>query len=337
MPARLFALTLTLIALACSSPAPTPPATYNTDAAADGAAEDGAALGDATSSSDAQATDTLSQGGADAGSKDAGSKDSGQTFPDGFLEPIDGGSADAGVGEDSGPAPVLPVGKLYAHTSTELYQLDLATKAIVKKGEFKFNKNKDKITDIALDKFGKLYAIGFDHVFTCDTQNAKCIWLAKLPDSFNGMTFVPEGVVTPGKDALIGISSQGEWTHIRLDGGAVTLKKLGQYGGGWLSSGDAFSVVGVGTFATLKGKGDTDSLAEIDPATGKIVKIIGETGAKGLFGLAWWAGKFYAFSKTGQVYTLNLKTGKATEETTLKAPSGVSWWGAGVSTRANGG
>lgn len=304
-----------------------PPASY-----ADGAAtEDGVA--DAGAADGAAADTAVADTGA---ATDSGAESDTTAFPDGFLEPLDAG-ADTAAPEDTGPVVTGPVGKLYAHTSKDLYELDLDAGAFLKKGTFSFDKNEDKITDIAVDKFGTLYAIGFDHVYTCATDTAKCIWLAKLPTSFNGMTFVPEGVVTPGKDALIGISDKGEWTHIDLSSGKVVLKKLGVYGGGWLSSGDAFSVVGVGTFATLKGKGDTDTLAKIDPKTGKIQQLLGETGAVGLFGLAWWKGVFYGFAKGGSVYELDIKTGKATEVKSLKAPKGVSWWGAGVSTRANGG
>ena len=86
----------------------------------------------------------------------------------------------------------------------------------------------------------------------------------------------------------------------------------------------------------MKGKGSSDSLAEIDPNTGAIKQIVGETGATGLFGLAWWNGVFYAFSSSGTVYTLDVTTGKATPVSGIATPKGAKWWGAGVSTRAAG-
>ncbi|MCO4763967.1 MAG: hypothetical protein KC502_20805 [Myxococcales bacterium] len=291
-------------------------------------AKDGQSDGGAT-------TDT---GIADTGKPDTGAaKDSGG-FPDGFFDPPDaGGNEEDGGSEDTGPVFQGPVGKLYAHTSGELYNLDLKSKAFVKIGKFTFDKNEGKITDLAVNKYGKIFAISSDHLYECASETAKCAWLAKLPSPFNGMTFVAEGVVTDGKEALIGISDKGVWTHIDTESGKVKLKNLGSYGGGWLSSGDAFSVVGVGTFATLKGKGKTDTLAKVNAKTGKIEKLLGETGAIGLFGLAWWNGVFYGFSKTGKVYTLDTSTGKGTEVKGLTVPKDVSWWGAGVSTRANGG
>ncbi len=309
----------------------TPPASYLKDGestdAADVVADAGA---DAGNQSDSAVADTGAGG-------DANVVDSGG-FPDGFLEPLDtGGSQDAGTKPDTGPISTGPVGKLYAHTATNLYELDLTKKAFVDIGKFTFDKNEGKITDLALNRYGAVFAISSDHLFRCEADTAKCKWMSKLPSPFNGMTFVAEGVVTPGEEALIGISDKGVWTHVDVSSGSVKLKSLGTYGGGWLSSGDAFSVVGIGTFATLKGKGNTDTLARIDPKTGKIEKLLGETGAVGLFGLAWWQGVFYGFSKTGQVYTLDITTGKGTEVKGLAVPKDVSWWGAGVSTRANGG
>lgn len=246
-----------------------------------------------------------------------------------LLDPVD-------VGESDGETlPTGPVGDLYAHTADDLYKLDLKAGAVVHVGKWTYDKNKGVVTDIALDQVGKLFAITHDDLFEC-SLTAKCKWLAALPETFNGMTFVPKGTVDPVAEALIGISEDGDWTRISIAGTKVTLKKLGSYGGGWLSSGDAFSVIGIGTYATLKGKSTTDSLALVDPKTGKIQKIIGETGVKNLFGLAWWAGVFYGFSSDGNAYTLDVTSGKATKVQGIATPQGVKWWGAGVSTRAAG-
>ncbi|MSP90596.1 MAG: hypothetical protein EXR79_02135 [Myxococcales bacterium] len=238
--------------------------------------------------------------------------------------PLDGGAAG-------------PVGHLYAHTADALFRLDLATKAIVEVGKFTFDKSKGLVTDIAVDAGGKLYAVTHTDVFVCGIANAKCAWIADLPSPFNGLTFVPKGTVDPGADVLVGIGETGSWNHIQIAGGKTTIKKLGNYPAGWLSSGDAFSVDGIGTYATLKGKSPTDTLVRVNPKTGAIDQFVGETGVDNLFGLAWWQGVFYAFSSAGMVYTLDVQTGKATPVQGIAVPKGVKWWGAGVSTRANGG
>lgn len=338
---HLSALLLTATALALSPGCSTEPsgggstipATYDTGSSSDGSAADGSATdgSGADASADDASTVADTQGG---GTDAAADVDSGATFPDGFFDEPD--TVDAGTLPDTA-GPVGPVGDLYAHTATELYKLDLDAKELKLVGTWSFNKKEGKVTDIAIDRFGTLFAITHTDLFQCDRFTAKCTWSVTLPDSYNGLTYVPEGVLSATEEALVGMGEDGSWNHIQIALGKVKIKKIGAYGGGWLSSGDAFSVFGVGTFATLKGKGDTDTLAKIDAKTGKIEKIIGETGAIGLFGLAWWGNVFYGFSKTGEIFTLDVQTGKATKATWLKAPEGVSWWGAGVSTRAAGG
>ena len=232
-----------------------------------------------------------------------------------------------------------PVGQLYAHTSNTLYKLDAATNAFVLVGKFSFDKSGASVTDIALDRYGKLFAITNHDLFSCVTSTAACSWLAVLPGTgtFNGLTFVPVGTISATAETLVGIGTDGSWNQIDLAGSTATITKLGSYGGGWLSSGDAFSVEGIGTYATLKGVSKTDSLAKIDPTNGKILSIVGETGVNQLFGLAWWNGVFYGVSNDGNIYTLDITTGKASKVTGITTPTGVKWWGAGVSTRANGG
>lgn len=290
--------------------------------AADAAEADANALADTAAASDA---------GSGVDAADGGASDVDWS---GLLDPEDAASPADAV------SPSGPVGQLYAETWDQLYRLDLATQAFVLVGTFTFDKNGGGVTDIALDENGLLYATTNDHLFSCNAQTAACTWLAAFPakmEAFNGLTFVPKGTVDPQQQALVGITQAGQWTRIQLTGGKVTLQQLGTYGGKWLSSGDAFSVEGIGTFATLKVSGGTeDTLARVDPKNGKILQIIGGTGVKGLFGLAWWSGVFYGFSSDGNAYILDIATGKATLAANITSPKGIKWWGAGVSTRAAG-
>jgi hypothetical protein len=279
--------------------------------------------GDANESSDAsEAGGLVDAAPADVDWSDLLDDDTGQS---------DATAADAAPGGS-------PVGQLYAHTKDSLYRLDLQAKQFTLVGKFTFDKAPGSVTDIALDAFGKLFSLTDHDVFECQVASADCKWLTKLPGTgtYNGLTFVPKGTVDATQDVLIGIATDGSWDRIDYNGATAKVTKLGQYGGGWLSSGDAFSVDSVGTYATMKGKGTSDSLALIDPKSGKILQIVGETGAKQLYGLAWWAGVFYAFSNDGNVYTLDVKSAKASIVQGITVPTGAKWWGAGVSTRAAG-
>lgn len=302
--------------------------------ASDGGAPDAAAVADQLDVVEPADTGLVIAADAEPDTADA-ETDAGEKDIAGFFDDV--------AEEPDVPPPSGPVGHLYAHTKDTLYKLDMDAKAFVLIGKFAFDKKPDSVTDIAIDRNGTLYATTFKDLFTCGLQDAKCKWLATIPTSstfdgtFNGLTFAPKGTVDPNEDALIGIAADGTWNHVKFNGSSVSMVKLGQYGDGWLSSGDAFSVEGIGTYATLKGKGKSDSLAAVDPTTGKLTAVIGETGVSQLFGFAWWAGVFYAFSNDGNVYTLDVATGQATQVKGITVPQGAKWWGAGVSTRANGG
>lgn len=326
LPARL-AVLVALCLAACSSPAAGGGGLFfdagKTDADStlgDGVAKDGAADGDAADATGAtDAADLTDE-------------------PDIALPDIawdDTSDLDGGLDIDF----TKPVGQLYAQTSDTLYRLDPIAAAFTLVGKFTFDKSGASVTDIALDMSGKLYAITDHDVFNCVASTAACTWLAALPGTgtFNGLTFVPKGTISATAETLIGIGTDGSWNQITVVGTSATVTKLGSYGGGWLSSGDAFSVEGIGTYATLKGVSKTDSLAKVDPTNGKILSIVGETGVNQLFGLAWWNGVFYGVSNDGNIYTLDTTTGKASVVTGISTPKGVKWWGAGVSTRANGG
>lgn len=248
-------------------------------------------------------------------------------------------TTDATATTDIGKPPVgTPVGQLYAHTKDTLYRLDLQAGQFTLVAKFTFDKSAGSVTDIALDASGKLYSITDHDLFACEAASAICKWVTKFPGTgtFNGLSFVPKGTVDVG-ETLIGIATDGSWNKIDFTGAAAKVTKLGDYGGTWLSSGDAFSVEGIGTYATLKtAKSTSDTLALVDPKDGTLLKIIGDTGVKQLFGLAWWQGVFYGFSADGNVYTLDVISGKATVVSGITVPKGAQWWGAGVSTRANG-
>jgi hypothetical protein len=139
---------------------------------------------------------------------------------------------------------------------------------------------------------------------------------------------VPAGTVLPNKDALIGISNAGGWYHMQLQGGAINPVLLGDYGGTYESSGDAFSIVGVGTYATVDGFPD-DIVIEVDPADGTALGEIGTvTGYQYTYGLAGWEDAIFAFDESGDVLLVDPASGNVTPiQNTNNA-----WWGAGVRT-----
>jgi hypothetical protein len=227
---------------------------------------------------------------------------------------------------------VAPSNKVYAETASLLFTMDVTTLAIQQVGQFHGQGFSGQVTDIALDEYGVLYAITFTNLFVCNAINAECWKLAGLPQSFNGMTLVPRGTLDPVQDALVGIAESGDWYRIKLTGPQqAQLTLIGSYGGGYTSSGDAFSIAGVGTFASVKKSGSSsDIIVSVDPKTGKVLAEVGPTtGYDSVYGLAGWQGSIFAFDSSGAVLKIDPTNG------TMKVitKTNNAWWGAGVVTR----
>ncbi len=220
---------------------------------------------------------------------------------------------------------------IYAHTSSQLYTMHPSTHEIELVGQFSFDSNSGSVTDVAVDQYNVLYAVTFNNLFVCDPYTAECFHLASLEQSFNGMTLVPAGTVDPNRDIMIGISNAGGWYRIDIVGeAAAELTLLGTYDSGYTSSGDAYSVKGVGTYAAVNKTGESsDVIVEVDPTNGTVLSEIGvTTGYTSLYGLAGTADIIFGFDAGGDIISINPSTG----ETNLIVSTSHSWWGAGVTT-----
>jgi len=218
---------------------------------------------------------------------------------------------------------------VYAHTSSKLFTMDVDDYDIVEIGSFTYDQNNSSVTDIALDRWGVLYAITFNDLFVCNPNDAKCYYLADLPSSANGLTMLPPGVLDPDDDTLVAIAANGDWQKVTLIGNQAMLSKMGEYGQGYSSSGDVFSIADVGTYgATNKsGVGNADVIVESDPLNGSVLEDISVLqGYTGVFGLAGWQGKIFAFNSGGQVILVDPENG----DYEVVKTTNNSWWGAGV-------
>jgi hypothetical protein len=223
---------------------------------------------------------------------------------------------------------------VYMHTASSLWKLDVKTYSVSKIGDFDWPGGifaSDEMTDIAIDRYGVLYGVSFDTAYVCHPGTAECWKLGALPDSFNGLTLVPEGVIEPDRDVLVGISGDGGWYRIDVSGTSISTTKLGQFGGGYSSSGDAYSIVGVGTFAAANKSGASDDyLVELDPVTGAVVAEIGVlSGYASVWGLAGWTDKAFAFDAGGDIVIVDTTSGQVTQ---VIEETSQAWWGAGVRT-----
>lgn len=229
------------------------------------------------------------------------------------------------------PGSVVPK-KIYAHSSSTLYTVDVETYAVGNVGAFKWPQDGGghAMTDVAIDRYGVLYGVTFDRLYVCNPGTAACSNLGTLPGSYNGLTWIPAGIIEPNKDTLIGITNGGGWFQLTVMNGVVAAKQLGSYGNGYSSAGDAFSIEGVGTFAAVnKVNVNSTVIVTVDPLNGKVTGELAVTqGYNSVFGLAGWEGLILAFDSSSQM----IKIDPVTKVVTNLGAKGVAWWGAGVGT-----
>jgi hypothetical protein len=249
--------------------------------------------------------------------------------------------------EDGGKPP----GRVFAHTENTLYLYEPLGKTLTEVGKFSCLDPGDRVLDIALDRNGMMYGTSDNGFLQIDVLDATCTY--KKRDSAiqypNSLAFVPLGTVDPTKEALVGyqfapgVSSQATiYVQIDLDDGTVT--KVGDLNPAnaavkYRSSGDLIALIRNGNkaYLTVKKIEDggigNDFLAEIDPTTGTIKSILGDTKQKDLWGLSQWAGTAYAFSGSGDLLQISMTNGSSTKLMTLTVDGGVvPWFGAGVTT-----
>ncbi|MBX3259220.1 MAG: hypothetical protein KIS78_07365 [Labilithrix sp.] len=287
--------------------------------------------------------------------EDAGAKrrDSGRTdeVPDGADPPLpDGGK---------------PPGRIYAHDKNTLYRFDPLANTLVEVGVFGCvpqngvgglgtTPENDAVIDLALDRTGQMYATTYWRFIKVDATSGACqvIRTDTRANMYpNSLSFVPAGTIDPTQEALVGYAFDNFddatiYTRIDLQTGEMTdqenLNPTPAFNGlEYGISGDFISLVRDQgrTYAAIKqvtgdaGAGN-DLLAEVDPKTGTLLKIIGDTGQKGYYGMGFWAGKAYGFTVSGDVYEVDIATGSSTHVLAAKDKDGapIAWFGAGVTT-----
>jgi hypothetical protein len=246
-----------------------------------------------------------------------------------------------GNGADSGPgqapdAGLPPIGNsvVFAHSADVLFRVDPDTFVVSEVGPFIWPAGTvDDMTDIAIDKNGRITGVSFTRVYRVDPLTVECTKLADLQGGhqFNGLSWIPVGGVDANEETLVGTTLDGTLWRVDPQTGATT--SIGDYGGNWKSSGDLVSVEGLGTFATINTGGTllNDKLAKVDFAAGGTVTVVGtDTGVKSIWGVGFWKGKIFGFTSDNKFVLIDPLTGVATPQST----SAVSWWGAGVTTEA---
>jgi hypothetical protein len=260
------------------------------------------------------------------------------------MTPTDGGfhlgsdSGDSGsMMTDTGPPPMTAV--VYAESPNTLYKLDPTTNAISVvapfSGDCAARGDCNYVIDIALDEMSNGYATtsgtlsGALYSFDPKTAVTKFIHAGTYP---NSLSFVPKGTLDPSVETLVGYDGA---VYIKIDTTTGIITPVGKLTGGYTSSGDIVSVIGGGTFLTVKGAACGDCLLQVDPKTGDIIQNYGSVNHPSVFGLAFWGGVAYGFDDMGVVFSITFPGGKlTTNDIPIPGMGPGQFFGAGSTTSA---
>jgi len=286
---------------------------------------------------DASVGATPSETGDSNGNTTGGVGDDGGTVGDtGSPTGTAGDDADGGTGLllDVGAEPTGGQGEIaevFGHSDDTLYRVDPTTKAVEEVGTFD---GCDTIIDIALDANSQMYGTSYESLYAIDRTTGACTFIAdgEYPTS---LSFVPAGTVDPDNEAMVGFVEE---QYIRIDVATGAVTPLGTLTDGLVSSGDLVSVNGGGSWLTVEGPGcaNSDCIIEIDPSTGAVLKNYGTMPFDQVFGLAFWAGRAYGFSRSGVLFEIEFGE-DAVMTTPIQipgAPFDLEFFGAGSTTSA---
>lgn len=233
-----------------------------------------------------------------------------------------------------------PVGStlVYAHSDDTLYTVDPMTRAFQRVGMFQFpsDGNNHSMTDLAVDAMGRITGVTQDALYTIDPMSARCTLVRALPAAdrrvFVGLTWLPVGVLDPANEVLLGGATDGSLWRINPTNGQTT--RVGVLPSGLGISGDMVSIRGAATYATVRpisGSSTSDTLVTINFGSTITIRRIGDVGFRSLYGLGYWRQTLYAFSRAGELITIQVSNGRGTR---VSMPT-MQFSGAGVTTVAS--
>jgi hypothetical protein len=250
------------------------------------------------------------------------------------------------VRPDTGPLPdsgtPLEDTLIYAHSPDTLYSFSAMTNTVTEIGMFQEmdGTNAPDMVDLAVNAAGEVYTSSPMGLWSVDPMTARVTEIGTfdvaMGEQFYALTFLAPGELG-SRETLIGATNMGDYYEI--DPTDASVRRLGSYPDGWLSSGDLVSVEGA-TYATIRRMDDmVDTLAQItfDDAGRSTIRVIGQIRGGGMdfrqiFGLGYWGRSVYGFSNSGQLIEIDRATGAGRLATTMTGTS--RFWGAGVTTRA---
>jgi len=223
-------------------------------------------------------------------------------------------------GDPDGPGPAR-ADVIYVNTPDSLYMFDPKTLAFEAVGPFVLNGIPlNAVVDIAIDRFGLLYALTSSSLYACDPTTVACWYVADT--TANSAGFVPAGVADPIDDVLVVVEGSTV-VQIALRGNSAERIEIGSLGG-YSSSGDVAHLADGRTLLTSPSAGDNIVIA-FDPATANVLEVVGTVaGSTAAWGLASFDGRVFVFDDSGSIFEFD----PTTAATTALPNTGAQLWGA---------
>jgi hypothetical protein len=209
---------------------------------------------------------------------------------------------------------------MYAHSGDTLFRIDPDTRKVTTVGTF--HPSAPHMNDLAVTPDGKLYAVSSNNLYQVDPTDASITWVTKVPGSTNvALTFDVDGTL---------LSSDKAGNFRRVDPASGNSIPIGSYGAGLGSSGDLVALKDGKLYEVndVNAKGN-NTLVTVDPKTGK-ASTVGPIGFRMVWGLSFWGGTLYGFTRLGEFISIDPKSGHGSLIHTFTH----EFWGAAVTPKA---
>lgn len=217
--------------------------------------------------------------------------------------------------------PYEPKQTMFSHSGDTLFRIDPKLLKVEEVGQFW--PNAPHMTDLAVTPDGQLYALSTNNLYRVNGITAEVSWVAKVPGLTNvALTFDKDG-------SLLAADKSGGFRRIDPASGQVT--EIGSYGANLGSSGD---LVGLkdGRLYDVNDVGAANydnELILVDPQTGT-ASPVGKIGFRMVWGLSFWGGTLYGFTRKGEFISIDPQTGQGS----LIQSTSQEFWGAAVTPEA---
>jgi len=204
---------------------------------------------------------------------------------------------------------------IMVNTPDELYRVDPATFDVTLMGTFTFPDGvPDRITDVAMDRKGRMWAVGFEAVYRLDPTTFECTLLARHPGHALNALSIMTSAMLPGRetpDVMLAAESKTQAVY-QVDPSTGALTVTGDLGGGLSSGGDLTWAPGVGAVLITTDMAGYEGLSRLDPDTFAAHPLDGGWAFQKVRGLTMIPDGLLGVSEQGEMIQIDPTTGAAT-------------------------